>query len=396
MNTSLRHFAVGLVVALDVAGIACSSSMPLKKPNDAAVARDLGADQQPPRDAPADVAGPDLAEPDLPVLATPDARLAGKDTALSDVLASKDTPVGDLSVAIDLFATDLAAMGADASVNDARAVDVSLPADLGTGDGPADVTFGCTPSSLWPGCNDTVNSEAIMGKCQPNGTCMCNSGYVINLSTGRCMYPRLDASVGGEAGPVAVCSGDYTACGCGCCGGGPSTTMCYYPSLGETIAAITAQDKVTGASPDCAGAGCGIGIHYVCCVPPAPNPPSSATYSATGYSGGKNHVTISKSGADCATLSFDWPTISSSSDLRVATPSAWGLSSGQLGTCGDASAMDLAKGAVGTFALRSSNGACLTDVHASLFTFTATGEVKAVRFDADGLTVAGLPVSLCR
>ena len=75
--------------------------------------------------------------------------------------------------------------------------------------------------------------------------------------------------------------------------------------------------------------------------------------------------------------------------------STWGVVIAEFGACGDAGAMDRAGGAVGTFALRASGSLCLADVHATLFAFTATGEVKAARFDADGLTVTGLPAWLC-
>jgi hypothetical protein len=409
MKTSLRWFSGSLVIViLTIAGVACSSSTPLKKTVDAPVARDLGADERFARDLVPDAAGPDLAEPDLLVQVIPDASSAGKDTAVADLLAAKDEvaadlPAGkdtilvDLPASRDIVLADLSATVADVPVGDIPAGDVPPAADLVTQDGPPHAVFDCRSAGIWPTCNDNPISEAIMGTCQPDGTCLCNLGYVINPSTGRCMYsyPKRDASTSSEAGPAAVCTGDYTACGCGCCGSVPGNTRCYYPSLGETVAAIAAQDEATRLSTNCDLAGCSIGVHYLCCAPAAPDPPASATYSASGYSGGLDHVTITRSGADCATLSFESPTSSAGSDLRITMPDTWGVAIGLFGTCGDAGATDRAKGAVGTFALRASGSLCLADVHATLFAFTATGEVKTTRLDADGLAVVGFPTSLC-
>jgi hypothetical protein len=388
MNTSPRHVAVGLVViALNVAGIACSSSTSLKKIGDAATPRDLGADDRPAQDVVADLTGLDLDEPDLLVQVIPDVLPAGKDVVPADLDAGKDTVLADLPATV-----------ADVPGGDMPAGDVPPAADLVTQDGPTSAVFDCRSAGIGPTCNDSPISEAIMGACQLDGTCLCNRGYVINPSTGRCMYsnPKRDASTSSEAGPAATCTGDYTACGCGCCGSLTGNTRCYYPSLGETVATITAQDEATRLSTNCDLTGCSIGIHYLCCAPAAPDPPSSATYSASGYSGGLDHVTITKSGADCAALYFVSPTSSTGSDLRITTPDTWGVTMGLFGTCGDAGASDRAKGGVGTFALRASGSLCLADVHATLFAIAATGEVKTVRFDADGVTVVGLPVYLCR
>lgn len=74
----------------------------------------------------------------------------------------------------------------------------------------------------------------------------------------------------------------------------------------------------------------------------------------------------------------------------------WGVVGGTFGTCGDASARDLATGALGMFVLRASGSLCLADVHATLFAFTAPGEAKTTRLDADGVTVTGLPAGLCK
>jgi hypothetical protein len=170
---------------------------------------------------------------------------------------------------------------------------------------------------------------------------------------------------------------------------------CYYPSLGETIAAITAQDQAIKSGPSCTSAGCSSGVRYVCCAEPAPESPSSATYVASGYSGGLDHVSISKSGSDCATLSFAKPMTGTSPALKITLPSSWAVVSGGFGSCGDAGAMDQAKGAVGTLALRASGSDCLADLHATLFAFAADGTVRSSRFDIDGIVVTGVAGSIC-
>ncbi|HEX7508516.1 MAG TPA: hypothetical protein VF550_17205, partial [Polyangia bacterium] len=287
-----------------------------------------------------------------------------------------------------------------ATVADAPASEVSPgdgpPTDGVRRDGPADGFWGCKLDASFPvPCNDNPNSEAVMGTCQSDGTCVCNNSYVINPSTGRCMYPPRDASVGSDTSATAECTGEYTACGCGCCGGVQATPRCYYPSLGEDIAAITAQDLATKGATNCSLVGCSLGIHYVCCAEAAPESPSSATYLATGYSGGLDHVTISKSGSDCATMSFARPLTDASDMLKLTMPSSWGVLSAGFGSCGDAGATDQAKGAVGTLALRANGSQCEADLHATLFAFAADGAVKTARLDVDGIVVTGLPGGLC-
>ena len=380
MDTSSRRIFVGLA-ALNLAVVACSSTS-LKKGSDAATTPDLGMAERAARDGGADLAGADLAGPDLP---GPD--LANGDVPSPDTLVGKDT----------IIPTDLPGVVLDAPAIDAPATDAPAPADLAPRDGAGDRPAVCKSDALGPvPCNDDPNSQAVMGTCQSDGTCGCNSYFVINPSTGRCMYPARDASVASDTATGGVCSGDYTACGCGCCGGAQAASRCYYPSLGETIAAITAQDQADKNATNCSLVGCSLGVHYVCCAEGAPESPSSATYMADGYSGGLDHVTITKSGSDCATLSFARPMTGTSSSLKIALPSSWGVVSAGFGTCGDAGAMDQAKGGVGTLALRANGSQCLADLHATVFAFAADGTVKSARLDVDGVAVTGLPGSLCK
>ena len=398
MTTSSRRKFLGLA-ALNLAAVACSSTS-LKKTGDAATTPDLGRTDLAARDgrvdvAGADMAGPDLANPDLPAL---DTLLDGKDTLIvADLPAGEDTLiVADLPAGNDTSLADLPPSAADARASDVHAADVP-PGDGVPRDGPADGLWGCMlDAGGAPGCNDNPNSAAVMGTCQPDGTCVCKSSYVINPSTGRCMYPLRDASIFSDTSAAAACTGEYNACGCGCCSAAPRDVGCYYPSLGETIAAITAQDQAIKSGSSCTSSGCSAGVRYVCCVEPAPESPSSATYVATGYSGGLDHVTIAKSGSDCATLSFARPLTGTSPALKITMPSSWGVASSGFGTCSDASITDPAKGGVGTFAVRASGSDCLADLHVTLFAFAADGTVRSSRLDIDGIVVTGLSGSLCR
>jgi len=107
-------------------------------------------------------------------------------------------------------------------------------------------------------------------------------------------------------------------------------------------------------------------------------------------------------GSDCATVSFAQPMSSTSSLLKITTPSSpsspssWGVVSGGFGACGDAGATEQAKGVVGTLALRASGSQCLADLHATLFAFAADGTVTSARLDVDGVVVTGLDGSMCK
>jgi hypothetical protein len=49
-----------------------------------------------------------------------------------------------------------------------------------------------------PACNDDPMSESLQGVCQSDGTCLCNTGFALNASTGRCGYRRWDAAASGS------------------------------------------------------------------------------------------------------------------------------------------------------------------------------------------------------
>jgi hypothetical protein len=47
-------------------------------------------------------------------------------------------------------------------------------------------------------------------------------------------------------------------------------------------------------------------------------------------------------------------------------------------------------------AFRQSDGQCLADVHVTLYTFTAAGEVRTIRLDVDGAVLPAMGGVVCR
>jgi len=210
-----------------------------------------------------------------------------------------------------------------------------------------------------------------------------------------------DAVLGRDSGAIpdgglpGVCTGDYSACGCGCCGGQPASLRCYYPSLGESLAPIQAAD--VAAATGCPQAGCSAGIRYLCCIDAQSAAPGS-TYSAASGMGDIDRITVVKSGGPgpCVRLSIVQPAASAPGAFRVGLPSRWRFESGAVGTCADGGALGVqAFGALGAMAMHTSGSTCLLDTHVTLFVANAAGGADTVRLDADGLAITGWPVSRC-
>jgi hypothetical protein len=367
-----RHCVlVSATLGLCLALVACDRSS-LNKVNDAAVP---------------DTRSKDAVSPDEP--SSPD--LGGKDLPLSDVLgrdgpadvAVADAPAGsDAAPAKDVAVSEGAATVLDTNFVRAEASDdlTKIPMDAPPDNGPPP----CTPGG--GGCNDNPIVSSIWGTCQADGTCLCKSGFEINPSTGRCRMPLADA-----ADVVAACTGEFEACGCGCCSGVSRSVACYYPTLGESTATLREKDAISTAGADCTRAGCSAGVRYVCCTPVAS--PSTDTYTTSSYQGDMDHITISKSGSDCASLLMSRPS-TTSAELRIDGPSRWGISA-LLGRC-EAGGGTSPRGAVGTIVLRPSGESCLVDVHVTFFIFAKDGTVLPTGFDADGLLVNGVSAASCK
>lgn len=377
----VRHLIIPLVTAM--AGVACSSSRAIKTSRDAAVSPDLASDLSG-RDLAAgsgDLAssGPDLETRDL---ATPGSDLA--DLRRADQSAPDTHPAQE-----DVAGARKDGAISDRDVHPGDAGDVSrqdrpspdLPRDAPTEHGQV-----CTPGADQT-CNDEPWASAIWGRCIAGETCICNAGFVVNPATGRCMIaPESDASTGGDTDPI--CPGKYDACGCGCCESTPRDLVCYFPTAGDALEAIKAADDEVRSTTNCTTAGCTAGKRHVCCLPAPPEPAASASYAASGDIGGNEHVFVTKTGDDCAGLTF-MTTSSPHPAYRVESPRRLGLIDAVFGACGDGGAREQAKGALGTLDFRASGEECLVDVHVTLFAFTTAGEVKTVRLDADGLELQG-------
>jgi hypothetical protein len=377
MTRHPRHLSTGLeIVMLMTVSHACSSSTSLKKIVDGgpttdapSLARDLAADAK------------TVDHADTPP--SPDTEVRDKDAP-----DHADTPA-DTREKPDTSVVDMPLLGADS-----HAATDTWP-DVAFQDGLTSAVRPCTVDAFGPPCNDNPNSAAVMGECQEDGTCLCKTGYALNPASGRCGYPTPDASAAKDSLAMLACSGEYTACGCACCTDRATSTNCYFPSLGESTSDLRSKDEALRASTNCDLAGCSAGVRYVCCAPTQPEAPGAASYRADSYIGGLDHLSITKSGADCAVVSFAHPMSSSSPTLHIDLPPNWGTVAAQAGACGDAGNGETARGAVGALVLHGLGGDCAADLHVTLFTLTSEGQVKTTRLDVDNLAIAGAGPGMC-
>jgi hypothetical protein len=392
-----RRVAVALTsLVLGLAG-ACSSSKPMSSSRDAApeARADVANDATASTDVIADTVAPpdDLATVIRDAPADP---AADKDGARADSVADL-LVLADVLVPADVPAAETARDTGAPDVADARADLGAAEAGRDSGDGPLD-TAGDLATACTPGmdqtCNDNDLVSSVWGSCRADGTCACKVGFTINPATGRCMIGARDA---GTYDALGSCTGDFLACGCGCCGGTTPNNACYYPALGESTALFQAQDEAVRQSTNCNLAGCSMGRRYVCCVAGAPEPVGSATYTASAYSGDLDHLTIVKVGTDCATLGLSGPGTNIDDRKPLQTNGNWSQINGRFGGCADGAAVDTANGVLGTLVVRKDgSGGCVADVHVSLFALATTGEAKTTRLDADGLAIGGMGADLCR
>lgn len=395
-TSSFRVLAFLTAPSLGFGLIACSSSTTMKAAPDAAV------DTRPLADAPLDatVPGADARLPDLPSakdgpvadkalsrdLIPPDATALRDTIALGDLALPKDGTAGDLALPKD--GADLSPL-ADLALTDDGAREAASP-DQAARDGTSDLATGCrADGGFGPPCNDDPNSAAVMGTCQPDGTCKCNPGYALNPSTGRCRYPPRDGSAGDTDALANLCTGAYDSCQCSCCGPIGRAMMCYYPTLGESVATLAAADRERWASTTCGAGACSSGVHYLCCTPANPEPSSGATYTASAYVGAIDRLGIAKAGADCASLVFS-AAAAGKTGFHVDAGALWAAEGASFGPCGDAGARTYAQGALGTLTFRRADGRCVMDLHATLFAISDTAELTTARMDAEGVPMPSL------
>ena len=58
---------------------------------------------------------------------------------------------------------------------------------------------------------------------------------------------------------------EYTACGCGCCGGVAPAERCVDVAGGQTMQQIIDADRQVAQTSNCSLAGCSFPVHYTCC-----------------------------------------------------------------------------------------------------------------------------------
>ena len=197
--------------------------------------------------------------------------------------------------------------------------------------------------------------------------------------------------------PLGLCAGSYVACGCGCCGPSPGSgaeQRCYYPTEGDRLSSIMADDLAIRGGPSCATVGCTLGTVYQCCVPTAAATPAS--YSVETYFGGYDRLMIQRVGYDgqCATLLLESPSREPNPAFRVTTPPLFRMVSWSFGACGS-TPLAQGMGGVGAVSLRKNGTECVLDVQASLFLPSSSGPASSVRFEATGIAVPGFSASYC-
>lgn len=341
--------------------LACSSSSsPAKKPTDAAT------DPVTATDAP----WVEDARPDAPVTDT----TGGKDT-MADTTGIEDAMARDLSVSPD---------GSEIVRRDGAPIETSRDAGV-------DLPVGCLAApSTPPPCNDDPISAAIQGVCQTDGTCRCNPDFTLDPATGRCGRRTGDAATVDGTPTAAQCTGTYDACQCLCCSTDRVAPTCYFPTLGDTVDGIRTTYEASKDPANCGPGSCSATIvRHVCCMPADPESPSSATYLATGYVGGIDRLGITKTGADCAFISFEGGA-GIQRPFNIEGGGTWALADGSFGPCGDAGVQAQIQGALGTIVMRKDGSNCVADLHATLFAIDSAGKVTTTRMDGEGIKLPSM------
>jgi hypothetical protein len=193
---------------------------------------------------------------------------------------------------------------------------------------------------------------------------------------------------GSSSADAGVCGGDYTACGCGCCGGVTPQQRCYYPALGETRDSIAAADLAAKAATNCSLVGCSLGTQYMCCVAAPPESSGTATYAATGTSSALDRIRIVKTDGSGMCTTLQLATMTTSDVLsHITLPAHWGVERASRAPCAAGTPVENAIGGIGSASFQSSLGVCVVDLNVTLFFGTTT--LEAVPLDATGLATVG-------
>jgi hypothetical protein len=114
-----------------------------------------------------------------------------------------------------------------------------IPVDAGTDRG---CTFGSDQT-----CSEQPNMGVKAGTCRPDGSCLCNSGFIGSVMTGRCV-----ASVGAGGGAAGVGGGSATA------GGGGNSGLPNVMLLIDTSGSMNFPvfPELPGCLDPCTGSNC--------------------------------------------------------------------------------------------------------------------------------------------
>jgi hypothetical protein len=189
----------------------------------------------------------------------------------------------------------------------------------------------------------------------------------------------------GAVCPVGVAVLDI--CGCGCCGGQPGATYCYYPAVGQTREAIP-----NPIPPSCAAAGCAFGGRHLCCADPGETA-SNAMYCARDSSSEDYpSFTVNRQDGDtCTEVVFSLT--SSVSKTRFRLSSSWGgFDSAWRGPCDGSGSRSRAIGGLGTVVREDgADGLTHLGMHFALFFDGGAGAADSVRFDVDDVVLGNCP-----
>ena len=199
-----------------------------------------------------------------------------------------------------------------------------------------------------------------------------------------------DAGSGGAAGAQSsTCAGEYT-CRCECCGAEEATLHCYYPELGDDLAAVIAADDGKGTSPSCARDSCAAPRRIVCCD--RSDADGSGSYRASFVIGGLDRIILHRESSDsirCTRIELVRP---GGQETRLELPEGWSLGTVQDYACADESnaAASSRRWPIGALGFARFGAGCALDLDLTLFFPAEGGGVDAVRFESQALPVPSL------
>lgn len=169
-------------------------------------------------------------------------------------------------------------------------------------------------------------------------------------------------------------------CGCGCCGGVPGVTSCYYPALGQTRATIA---NPAPSPTTCAMAGCALGERHVCCADPG-QAASAALYCARDTSSEDLPSLTLRKREESVCTDVVFSNIGAPA-FPISSPGLYSVEYAVRGPCDGSGA--LAIGGLGTMTrdVDATSGLVQISAHLVLFFDAGSGIADSVRFDVAGV-----------